>query len=103
MGDLVADFLTLVEGFQSGALNGADVNEDILAAFVRLDEPETLGGIEPFDGTTCHLGLLRSPLGTRHETEPRSRQCTRILSLIGSRQQSESRKKSGQLLLGIIS
>jgi len=33
------------------------MNEDILAAFLRLNEPETLGRIEPLHGTGWHLIL----------------------------------------------
>src|SRR5271166_464056 len=32
----------------TGALKSADMQEHILAAIVRLDKPEALGGVEPF-------------------------------------------------------
>jgi hypothetical protein len=34
------------------------VDEDILAAIVRLDEAVTLGGIEPFDGAVGHVAFV---------------------------------------------
>jgi hypothetical protein len=35
---------------QAGALDGADVDEDVLPAAIRLDEAEALLGVEPLDG-----------------------------------------------------
>jgi hypothetical protein len=45
--DFVADLLALVEAVQTCSLDGADVDEDILPAAVRLNEAESLGGVEP--------------------------------------------------------
>src|SRR5215469_7252092 len=46
--------LALVERAQAGALNGRDVNEHILIAGRRLDEPVALGRIEPLDAALLH-------------------------------------------------
>ena len=45
---LEADLLAFDEIAHAGAFDGRDVNEDIGAAVVRLNEAEALGGIEPF-------------------------------------------------------
>jgi hypothetical protein len=44
---------TLNDG--AAALHRRDVNEDVLATALRLDEAVTLGGVEPFHGTCRHL------------------------------------------------
>src|SRR6267154_6064724 len=46
--------LALVEGAQSGAFHGRDMNEDILTAVRRLDEAVAFGGVEPFHVTSRH-------------------------------------------------
>src|ERR1700759_2606295 len=48
------DRLTFAQVAHSGALNGADVHDHILAAIVRLNEAKALLRIEPFDGTGSH-------------------------------------------------
>src|SRR5262245_13578943 len=53
-GDLLA-FLQLVE---AGALDRADVHEDILAAILRLDESVALLGVEPLHGSLGHGDLV---------------------------------------------
>src|SRR5262245_1221368 len=61
LGDqFVADLLSLIEGRQTSALNGADMDEHVLRAVIRLDEAETLLGIEPFDFACRHVGNLSS-------------------------------------------
>jgi hypothetical protein len=39
---LVLDGLTIIQTGQAGPLNRRDVNEDVLAAVLRLDEPVSL-------------------------------------------------------------
>ena len=51
--NLVGDLLALSETAQPRALNGADVNEHGLAAAVRLNEAETLCGVEPLNRCAC--------------------------------------------------
>ena len=46
--------LALVKCAQAGAFDGRDVNEHILVAGGRLDEPVALGRIEPLDGAFLH-------------------------------------------------
>ncbi len=58
--ELVADLLRLVERAETGALNRADVNEDVLRAIIGLDESKALLRIEPFDFACRHLGDLSS-------------------------------------------
>jgi hypothetical protein len=41
-------FLTFGKAFQPGAFNGADVHEDIFAAFIALDEAEALVRVKEF-------------------------------------------------------
>jgi hypothetical protein len=61
LGDqLVADLLSLVEGRQTSALHGADMDEHVLRAVIGLDEAETLLRIEPFDFACRHIGNLSS-------------------------------------------
>src|SRR5262245_26895630 len=52
------------------------MHEDILAAVSRLDEAETLGGVEPLDRTCRHLSLLGSVVEpyTEHARPARSLQ-----------------------------
>src|SRR5690348_15070548 len=58
--DLVLDLLALIEPRQSGALDRRDVDEDVLAAGIRLDEAVTLLRVEPLDRTRSHSGLHRN-------------------------------------------
>jgi hypothetical protein len=53
-----ADLLTFVEAVHARTLNSRDVNENVRAALVRLDEAKTLGRIEPLNGTCSHNDLL---------------------------------------------
>jgi hypothetical protein len=46
-----------VEALQSGALDGADMDEDVLPAAIRLNETEALLGVEPFDRACSHYCL----------------------------------------------
>src|SRR5579863_6451524 len=52
--NLVSDFLPFVEVPKPGALDGADVDEHVLAAIIGLDEAEALRCVEPFDGSSSH-------------------------------------------------
>src|SRR6185437_7220212 len=55
--DLVLDLLALVEPRQPGALDRRDVDEDVLAAGIRLNEAVALLRVEPLDRTRSHSGL----------------------------------------------
>ena len=48
----------LIETAEAGAFNRRDMNKDVLAAALRLDEAVTLLRIEPFHGTCRHLKPL---------------------------------------------
>jgi hypothetical protein len=54
--DLVAHFLAFAQITQAGALDRADVNENVrAAAIIGLDEAETLLAIKPFHGAGSHF------------------------------------------------
>jgi hypothetical protein len=53
-GDLEAELLAFLQIAHTCALDCGDVYEHILAAVVRLNEAETLGGIEPFNDAGGH-------------------------------------------------
>src|SRR4051812_25671036 len=58
----VRNALVLLQRRHAGALDGADVNERILAAGVRGNEAEPLGGVEKLDGASDgHEYFLRFP------------------------------------------
>src|SRR5580698_9103030 len=46
--------LVFVEGRKSRTLDRRDMDEDVLVADGRLDEPVTLGRVEPLDGALLH-------------------------------------------------
>src|SRR3546814_2200167 len=51
---LEGNLLALVQPTQPGALDGRDVHEHVRPAAVRLDEPVTLGAVEPLHGSDRH-------------------------------------------------
>ena len=52
--DLIGHLLPVVQALQTSGLNGGNVHENILAAVLRHNEAEALGGVEPFNGTGRH-------------------------------------------------
>ena len=54
---LVADLLIFVQGAQTGALNGRDVDEHVRTARIGLNETKTFCGVEPLNRTCSHDGL----------------------------------------------
>src|SRR4051794_32559639 len=52
--EVIFDNLILVEGGESGTLDRGDMDEHILVSLHRLDEPITLGRVEPLDGAFLH-------------------------------------------------
>src|SRR3989344_5806839 len=52
---LVGNLLVFIQAAQASAFNGGDVDEDVLAAVVGLDEAVTLGRVEPFDSAGSHF------------------------------------------------
>src|SRR4051794_19753667 len=52
--DFKRNLLPFVEGIHAGAFNGADMNEDILAALVRLNESEALLAVKPLHSSRRH-------------------------------------------------
>src|SRR5215472_8899242 len=56
--NLERDLLSLVQAPQPGALNRADVHENVFAAVIRLDEAEAFLAIEPLHGSLRHIALL---------------------------------------------
>src|SRR5579872_3778061 len=67
---LVADLLAFIQAAEPSRLHCCDVDEHVLAAFLRHDEAEALGRVEPLDCTDSHR-LRYSPSiascnGARH-------------------------------------
>jgi len=56
--NVIRDFLSLVEAVHPGALDGANVHENILAAVIRLDEAKAFLAVEPLYGSLRHETLL---------------------------------------------
>jgi hypothetical protein len=54
--------LAVVEGAQTSTFDGADMNEDVLTAIVRLDEAEALCRVEPLNCSGCHYSLQGAPM-----------------------------------------
>src|SRR4051812_34083591 len=52
--ELVLESLTVVERAETSALHCRDMDEDVLVAGRRPDEPVAFSGIEPFDGALLH-------------------------------------------------
>ena len=59
--DLIVDLLSLLERAEASPLQRAHVHEHVLATIAGLDKSETLLGIEPFDSSSSHFGLLDTP------------------------------------------
>src|SRR5215471_17886615 len=57
--DFVRNPLTFCQAGKSCSFNGADVNENIISAIVRLNKAKTLPVVEPLDSTCRHF-LLQS-------------------------------------------
>ena len=57
--EVVGHLLIVGEAGEACTFNGADVNENVLAAAIGRDEAEAFGGVEPFHGASGHIrGLL---------------------------------------------
>src|SRR5215475_13398129 len=54
--DLVRDLLAFAQRAEAGTLDGADVNEHVLAAVVGLNEAIALGRVKPLHGSHAHGG-----------------------------------------------
>ena len=66
----VLDLLTFLQGFLAGALDGGDVDEDVLAAIRRRDETITLSGVEPLHDSASHSALNASYRSKRRMPQP---------------------------------
>ena len=51
------DLLALLKGFEARGLDRAVMGEQILAAVIRRNEPETLGVVEPLHCTCRHISI----------------------------------------------
>jgi len=56
--DVVRDLLTIVQRPHAGALYRRNVDENVRAAIVRLNEAEALGGVKPLHSTSVHNDFL---------------------------------------------
>src|SRR5579859_5488977 len=68
--NIVAHLLAIIQALKPSRLHRCDVDEHVLAAFLRHDEAEALGRVEPLDCTDSHR-LRYSPSiascnGARH-------------------------------------
>src|SRR3954464_8078890 len=54
--DLVGDLLAFAQCAQSGALDGRDVHEHVVAAVIGLNEAKALGRVKPLHGSHAHGG-----------------------------------------------
>ena len=54
LGQFVLDLLVVLEALEAGALDGADVDEHVLAAVVGRDETVALGRVEPLHRSGRH-------------------------------------------------
>jgi hypothetical protein len=54
-----ADFLAFLKVVHSGPFNCRNVDENVLAAAVRLNEPESLGRVEPLNRARSHVVIPR--------------------------------------------
>jgi hypothetical protein len=52
--DLERDLLTLIEGTQASALDGADMNENVLAAAFRLNKAKSFLAVKPLHSSNAH-------------------------------------------------
>src|SRR5438067_10868614 len=73
--EVVLDVLVFVEGGESGALDCRDMDEHVLLSDGRLDEPITLGRVEPLDGAFVHRHRLAPGLDEK-KTRPRFMRAT---------------------------
>src|ERR1700722_2007897 len=53
--ELKAELLALAEGAEARAFDRRDMNENVIAAVVGLDETKALGGVEPLHCTNRHV------------------------------------------------
>src|SRR4029079_6880562 len=51
---LVSDLLSLTKRRETSTLNCRDVHENVVAAFIRLDEAIALLAVEPLHSAVCH-------------------------------------------------
>src|SRR5665647_518794 len=51
---LESDLLSLAKRRETSALNCRDVHENVVAAFIRLDETVALLAVEPLNSAVCH-------------------------------------------------
>src|SRR6478735_2570514 len=64
--DIVGYLLALGQATQPSALERAGMDEDVLAAAVRLNKAVTFGCVVPFDGACCHNVLLTPVVDETH-------------------------------------
>ena len=61
--DLEGNLLPFVQRSKASPLDGADMDEYVSGAILRLDEPVTLGRVEPLDSTCSHYRSLSRQSG----------------------------------------
>src|SRR6266702_7489303 len=71
--DFKRNLLSLVEGAHAGAFDGADMNKNILASLVRLNEAKTLLVVKPLHSSRRH-GRSSFRVGLRFTPRSKTRQ-----------------------------
>ena len=61
--DFILDLLSFSKRAEASPLYSADVDEHVVASIAGLDESVTFLGIEPFDSSGSHFGLLDTGSG----------------------------------------
>src|SRR5690606_30308106 len=56
--DLVGNLLAIGQATHAGTLNGRNMDENVRAAVIGLNEAKTLGAVEPLHGTCFHDDFL---------------------------------------------
>src|SRR6201994_84492 len=59
--DFVADLLAFTQGSKASTFDGADMNENVVAAIIRLDEAVALGRVKPLYSSHAH-GIVPSQI-----------------------------------------
>jgi hypothetical protein len=76
--DVELKLLSLVEGAQASTFDSADVDEDVFAAVIRLNEAKTFLAVEPLYRARTHEVILSLAVHTRALARETSRAFSQI-------------------------
>src|SRR5262245_55101061 len=72
--DFIRDRLALIEGAQAGTFDGGNMDKNVLAAALRLNETVAFCGVKPLDSSGRHRRLLDVLLvDSRRESQHQAR------------------------------